>query len=621
MPAAFPEFFADHTLDPLSNRKRLYQDADLGAFADQSSKRLTPNYSRSLSSTSGDSPEQNSGGDSGEGMGLRRSNSTEELQKLFSFDTEDSLSAMQQEHMEAMRWLEERQEQEQRDAEFARILQENWNDPSRPTTASDSSSLAPALAPGPGPARAPARRSPLGSSSMLMAPDPPPLHMANSFPVDGSNGRLAVSDQWSQPNQIPRQSLATTAVVIDSSDSDVAEIPPPRQFKPNLYTDEFGEDDPFLSEFPWPDFGFQDDSMMSLLTGAPQMNSSFSKSVGFQNSDLEHDPYAKNWYPSNSGSNRTLTASNSTKNPLEDKMTNKGYPTPSASSGYSYGSFSSPYVGSGGSSSTASAGMSSDKSAIMDSLVSRYGDYDFMSDPKKTVEEIKELLENIRPDSEMSDESCEGTPEALRYPLMDHQKLGLAWMKSMEEGNNKGGILADDMGLGKTIQALALMVSRPSSDPDRKTTLIVAPVALMQQWKREIERMLRPGVHQRSVFVLHGDRRAATYKDLKKYDVVLTTFGTLASELKRKEHLNLEGREGDRDGNMQAACLPILGPKSVWYRVIIDEAQCIKNRNTKAALACCTINATYRWCMSGTPMMNCVVELHSLLKFLRIRPY
>ena len=88
-----------------------------------------------------DSPEQNSGGDSGEGMGLRRSNSAEELQKLFAFDTEDSLSAMQQEHMEAMRWLEERQEQEQRDAEFARILQENWNDPSHPTTASDSSSL------------------------------------------------------------------------------------------------------------------------------------------------------------------------------------------------------------------------------------------------------------------------------------------------------------------------------------------------------------------------------------------------------------------------------------------------------------------------------------------------
>jgi SNF2 family DNA or RNA helicase len=251
---------------------------------------------------------------------------------------------------------------------------------------------------------------------------------------------------------------------------------------------------------------------------------------------------------------------------------------------------------------------------------SRYAD-DFISDPKKTVEEIKELLENIRPDNELSEENREGTPEAMRYPLMEHQKLGLTWMKSMEEGNNKGGILADDMGLGKTVQALALIVSRPSSDPDRKTTLIIAPVALMQQWKREVERMLRPGIHQLSVFVLHGDRRAATFKDLKKYDIVLTTFGTLASELKRKEQLDLtERREGDRDGNVQAS-LPILGPKSVWYRVIIDEAQCIKNRNTKAALACCSINTTYRWCMSGTPMMNCVVELHSLLKFLRIRPY
>ena len=85
-----------------------------------------------------------------------------------------------------------------------------------------------------------------------MAPDPPPLHMANSFPVDGSNGRLAVSDQWSQPNQIPRQSLATTAVVIDSSDSDVAEIPPPRQFKPNLYTDEFARMTLFYQNFHGP---------------------------------------------------------------------------------------------------------------------------------------------------------------------------------------------------------------------------------------------------------------------------------------------------------------------------------------------------------------------------------
>lgn len=205
---------------------------------------------------------------------------------------------------------------------------------------------------------------------------------------------------------------------------------------------------------------------------------------------------------------------------------------------------------------------------------------------------------------------------------MEHQKVGLTWMKSMEESDQKGGILADDMGLGKTIQALALIVARPSTDPERKTTLIIAPVSLMHQWKREIHKSLKPGKHQRSVYVLHGDRRGVRFKTLKSYDVVLTTFGTMASELKRKEHWDELEKKGARDHAVaQAIALPILGPSSKWHRVIIDEAQCIKNRNTKAALACCRIDATYRWCMSGTPMMNSVTELHSLLKFLRIRPY
>ena len=191
----------------------------------------------------------------------------------------------------------------------------------------------------------------------------------------------------------------------------------------------------------------------------------------------------------------------------------------------------------------------------------------------------------------------------------------------MEESENKGGILADDMGLGKTLQAISLMVSRPSSDMDAKSTLIVAPVSLMHQWKREIGRMLRPGRHQRSVYIMHGQSRGASrFEHLKAYDVVLTTYGTLASELKRKRKA-----EEMEDNGLNARSLrnqmPILGRSSKWYRVILDEAQCIKNRSSKSALACCAIRATHRWCMTGTPMMNNVGELHSLLKFLRIRPY
>lgn len=59
----------------------------------------------------------------------------------------------------------------------------------------------------------------------------------------------------------------------------------------------------------------------------------------------------------------------------------------------------------------------------------------------RTTAEIKSLLENIRPDEELPPENREGTPEAMTYALMEHQKLGLTWMRTMEEGSNKGGIL------------------------------------------------------------------------------------------------------------------------------------------------------------------------------------
>lgn len=154
---------------------------------------------------------------------------------------------------------------------------------------------------------------------------------------------------------------------------------------------------------------------------------------------------------------------------------------------------------------------------------------DLQDDPRKTEEEIKELLANIRPDEEIPEEDRVGTPEALRYPLYPHQQLALKWMTTSEENKNKGGILADDMGLGKTISTLALLVSRQSSERS-KTNLIVGPVALVKQWEVEIaKKVKRP--HRLSVFMLHG--KAATYDDLRRYDVVLTTYGKLGFEEKR----------------------------------------------------------------------------------------
>ncbi|KAL7948399.1 SNF2 family N-terminal domain-containing protein [Trichoderma barbatum] len=245
---------------------------------------------------------------------------------------------------------------------------------------------------------------------------------------------------------------------------------------------------------------------------------------------------------------------------------------------------------------------------------------DTFHDPRVTEQELDDLLQNIRPDMEIPEGKRDGTPEGLKHALYPHQTLALTWMKKMETGTNKGGILADDMGLGKTISTLALMLSRPAQSRP-KTNLIIGPLALIRQWEEEIYKKTKPS-HRLSVFVYHNKK--ATADDLLKFDVVLTTYGTIAQELKRLDKFMEDnaGRNIDFNDRANAAKFPLLNPrKSNFYRVILDEAQCIKNHNTKTAKACHKLMATHRWCLTGTPMMNGVLELYSLLCFLRIKPY
>lgn len=178
--------------------------------------------------------------------------------------------------------------------------------------------------------------------------------------------------------------------------------------------------------------------------------------------------------------------------------------------------------------------------------------------------QIQQLLENIDESVSNADDR-EQTPHQLNVELKEHQKIGLKWLKKMEAGSNKGGILADDMGLGKTIQALALMLNRPSEDPANKTTLIVAPLALLKQWKAEMETKIKPQ-HRLSIYTYWGQNRKSDYQFLRRHDVVLTTYGNLAMELKKKDEwmrviaANPDARMRPKDR------FPLVERNSTWYR-------------------------------------------------------
>lgn len=222
----------------------------------------------------------------------------------------------------------------------------------------------------------------------------------------------------------------------------------------------------------------------------------------------------------------------------------------------------------------------------------------------------------------------DGTVDGLAVKLLPHQVDGVSWMIDKEAGQRKngvlpkGGILADDMGLGKTIQSVALILlnPRPASSTDKgtlkrklpsskvgKSTLVVAPLALIRQWEDEIKTKVDRS-HALKVLVHHGSNRTKSATELSKYDVVITTYQILTSEHAASDH--------DREGGVMTGCFGVH-----WYRVILDEAHSIKNRNAKSSLACCDLKSWHRWCLTGTPMQNNLDELQSLIKFLRIKPY
>ncbi|HZD00340.1 MAG TPA: DEAD/DEAH box helicase [Actinomycetes bacterium] len=184
-----------------------------------------------------------------------------------------------------------------------------------------------------------------------------------------------------------------------------------------------------------------------------------------------------------------------------------------------------------------------------------------------------------------------GTPTGFHGRLRPYQERGLAWL-SFLGSLGLGACLADDMGLGKTIQLLALLVAERSEAGAGRPgpTLLVCPMSVVGNWQREAERFA-PDL---AVHVHHGAERLAG-EDLARAvagaDLVLTTYGLAA-----------------RDQQALAAI--------EWGRVVLDEAQNIKNAAAKQALAVRALKAGQRVALSGTPVENRLAELWSIMEFL-----
>lgn len=199
----------------------------------------------------------------------------------------------------------------------------------------------------------------------------------------------------------------------------------------------------------------------------------------------------------------------------------------------------------------------------------------------------------------------------------------------------KGGILSDEMGLGKTISTLSLILSSPRDESnDEKqlfedaepstqesaipyaanTTLIVVPMSLLNQWESEFRKACNN--EELSAEIYYGGNvsnlKTLLTKTKSPPTVLITTYGIIQNEWTKLQKT--------QDHN--SSTHHVQGLFSIkFYRIVLDEGHIIRNRHTVTSKAVMQLSANRRWVLTGTPIINRLDDMYSLVKFLRLEPW
>ncbi|MFZ4665000.1 MAG: DEAD/DEAH box helicase [Prochlorotrichaceae cyanobacterium] len=200
---------------------------------------------------------------------------------------------------------------------------------------------------------------------------------------------------------------------------------------------------------------------------------------------------------------------------------------------------------------------------------------------------LRQMMHRLSHPSELEPQA---DPPGLKATLREYQRRGLSWLTYLDTlGLN--GCLADDMGLGKTMQVIARLLQEREDTPHLLPTLLVVPTSVIGNWFKELERFapsLKAVIHH------GGDRirdRKAFRAAIQECDVMITSYTLVRKDLELLELIS-------------------------WHRVVLDEAQNIKNPKAAQTKAVLQLETEHRLALTGTPVENRLMDLWSIFNFL-----